>query len=1118
MIRRLVLITMLAGGTSVAVSGATPAQPLPSPESLEFFEKHIRPVLADSCYKCHSAEAGEKIKGGLRLDSREGVLKGGDSGKPAVVPGDPDASLLIQAIRHAHPNLQMPPKKKLAKRQIEAFVSWVKMGAPDPRVAVTAQPPRPDPRSFWAFQPPRDPPVPAVKDAAWPKMPIDHFILAKLEEKGLKPSSEADKRTLIRRATYDLVGLPPTPEEVDAFVADASPDAYEKLIDRLLTSPRYGERWGRYWLDLARYSDTKGYVYSDREETHFVHAFAYRDWVIKALNEDMPYDRFLLLQIAADQLQPPNSADNAHLAAMGFLTIGRRFLGIPHDIIDDRIDVVTRTTQGLTVACARCHEHKFDPIPIEDYYSLYGVFANSTERTSPLVSTPPRTKEYQDYQAELKKRTEKLHTTFKAKRDEMVERLRRKAPEYLVAVLDAEKLPNELFYENVDPDDINRVVVRQWQQYLFGRSRREFDPLFAVWHALAAVPEQQFDSRAQSVLKSLEGKLNPRVAEAFSKKPPQSMKDVAAVYGALVAEADKAWREATKANPQLAALPDAAQEEIRHVLYGPDSPATVPPGSIADIEWFFPEGTRVELGKLQKEIDNLNITHPGAPPHAVYLVDRETIVKPRVFKRGNPATKGDEVPIQYLSFIAGDARQPFTQGSGRLEMAKAIVSRDNPLAARVMANRVWAWHFGQGLVNTPSDFGTRCEPPSHLELLDYLALRFIENGWSLKKLHRLIMLSATYRQSSADNAAGSSIDPSNRLLWRFNRQRLDFEAMRDSLLAASGALDLTAGGRPVDLLRSTRRTVYGKVDRQFLPGVFRVFDFANPDLHIPQRAATTVPQQALFFMNSPFLAERARDLARRSETPASSPQQRVERMFRFCYQRPPTPQQTQAALRFIEQAAAAAPATAAPAQSAQSAWTYGYGEIDPATRRLKSFHKLTHFTGTAWQGGPEWPDTKLGWVQLTADGGHAGDDHRHAAVRRWTAPRDATVSISGAVHHAHEAGDGVVATLVSSRHGILATYHLHNRKADAGIGPLAVKKGDTLDFIVDRNNDLHSDDFTWSPLITAEGASPPDPAAPKSWDAKKEFAGPASNAPAPLTPWEQLAQVLLESNEFLFVD
>jgi hypothetical protein len=341
--------------------------------------------------------------------------------------------------------------------------------------------------------------------------------------------------------------------------------------------------------------------------------------------------------------------------------------------------------------------------------------------------------------------------------------------------------------------------------------------------------------------------------------------------------------------------------------------------------------------------------------------------------------------------------------------------------------------------------------------------------------------------------------------------------MRDALLACSGELDPAAGGRPVDMLQSTRRSVYGKVDRQFLPGVFRTFDFANPDLHIPQRAATTVPQQALFFMNSPFLADRARALANRADVAGvADPAGRVARMFRDCYQRPPTEQQTRAALRFVEQAAAApAPPTPKPMPTA---WQYGYGEYDPASKRVKTFSPLGHFTGSAWQGGIEWPDVKLGWVQLTAEGGHPGNDLQHAAIRRWTAPRDMNVSIAGRIRHAHDAGDGVVAMIVSSRDGPLASFTLHDRKAEATVEPVKVRKGDTLDFYVDRGADLNSDDFTWSPVIKDLNASAAAGDDARSWDAKKEFAGAPTNAPAPLTPWEQLAQVLLESNEFLFVD
>ena len=1133
---------LVAGVLALGAAGARAAGPAAAtPEGLEFFEKKIRPVLVDACYKCHGPEAADagKLKGGLRLDSRDALLRGGESGKPSVVPGNAEGSLLVRALRHTDPDLQMPPKKKLGDRQIADFVAWVNLGAPDPRVATPeASAPkagRPaDARTHWAFQPVKEQPVPDVKNAGWKKTPIDAFILAKLEVRNLAPAREADKRTLIRRATYDLTGLPPTPEEVDAFVSDSSPDAYDRLVDRLLASAHYGKRWGRYWLDLARYSDTKGYVYGDREEAQFVHAHAYRDWVIKAFNDDLPYDRFLLKQLAADQPEPAAAAtgagtgtgtdavaDRADLAAMGFLTVGRRFLGIPHDIIDDRIDVVTRTTQGLTVACARCHDHKFDPIPTADYYSLYGVFANSSERVAPVVSRPAGTKEYADYLAELKKRTDKLESTFRAKRDQMVDRLRRRAPDYLVAVLDADKMPNELFYENVDPDDLNRIVIRQWQQYLFHRGRSGFDPVLAVWHALAALPADEFKAKAPDVIKALsageKNKLNPLVARAFAGAAPTSMKDVAVAYGKLIADADKAWREVHE-NPTLAGLPDPDQEQVRQIVYGPDSPATIPSGAIVDVEWFFPEATRVELGKLQKEIDNLNISHPGAPDHAVYLVDRDTgVVKPRVFKRGNPATKGEEVPIQYLSIVAGGKREPFSRGSGRLEMAKAIAAPSNPLTARVIVNRVWAWHFGTGLVTTPSDFGTRCETPSHPELLDYLARRFVADGWSIKKLNRLIMTSAVYRASAgADDPAALSADPGNQLLWHFNRQRLDFEAMRDSLLFVSGELDPAAGGRPVEMFKSTRRSVYGKVDRQFLPGVFRVFDFANPDLHIPTRPTTTVPQQALFFMNSPFVADRAKALAARREVAAApTPAEGVRRLYRLAYQRDPTPEQVRTALAFVERSGAAKP-TAPPAKPLVTAWQYGYGELDPATKKLKAFERLGHFTGKAWQGGIEWPDTKLGWVQLTAEGGHAGNDLAHAAVRRWTAPRDATVAVRGSIKHAHAEGDGITASIVGSREGLLASYTLHNQTASAALEPIKVKQGDTIDFVVDYRANLNYDDFSWAPTIEALDKS--EAGKPEAWDAQKDFAGNTPPPPTPLNAWEQLAQVLLESNEFLFVD
>jgi mono/diheme cytochrome c family protein len=1111
----LVLLATYARGAS--------AEPL-APDQLEFFERKVRPVLVEHCYSCHSAGA-EKVKGDFLLDTRDGIRRGGTSGKAAIVPGDAERSPLVHAIRGDDPDLQMPPEKRLSTQQIADLAAWVNMGAPDPRDGAGRGAKAPaDAKNFWSFQPPREQAVPSVKDGAWARNDADRFILAKLESENLSPSPEADRRTLIRRATYDLTGLPPTAGEVDAFLADASADAYERLIDRLLASPRYGERWGRHWLDLARYSDTKGYVYEGREERRFVHSHVYRDYVIRAFNEDKPYDRFLLEQIAADQLDYPDTPTRQRAqAAMGFLTLGRRFLGVVPDIVDDRIDVVTRTTLGLTVACARCHDHKFDPIPTADYYALYGVFQGSTERCVPTDLQPARTPEYEKYEAGLNERVKKLQDTFAAKRDAFEAKLRAKSVEYLTAVLEADKLPPDVFYELRDAEDLIPTVVRQWQRYLM-RSAGANDPIFAPWHGLAELHARDAltPDAAVTEMERLVGMtrhpVNGHVANALTEAKPASMKDVAATYGRLFVEAENAWKELLAKDPAATALPDRDREALRQVLYGPATPARIPQGSLADVEWYFDESTRVELGKLYKDIENWHITAPGAVPQAVVLEDKPEQRPPRVFKRGNPSTPGDEVPRGFLTALSpGAGPAPFATGSGRLELARAIASPDNPLTARVMVNRLWAHHFGAGLVDTPSDFGVRSEPPSHPELLDWLALRFVDEGWSVKQMHRLMMTSATYRQASADDAnpAAAAADPQNRLLWRMNRARLDFEGMRDSLLAVSGGLDPAMGGPPADV-STGRRSVYLFVDRQFLPGVFRVFDFANPDLHIPQRGSTTVPQQALFFMNGRFVAERAKALAGHPEV-ANAPDdaERVRRLYRMVYQRPATEGQVTAGVEFVR-SADAPPAEPPPAPVA-TAWQYGFGAYDSSADRVAGFTALPHFNGSAWQGGPAWPDAALGWVQLTATGGHAGDDLAHAAVRRWVAPRDMAIRISGTVIHKEAPGDGVAARLLSSRHGTLGQWNLHNTTAEATVERLEVKQGDTIDFVIDILGTLNNDMFTWAPTITSVDPAPAGGAQAK-WDAAREFGGPSPPPPDPLGPWAMYAQVLLLSNEFVFVD
>ena len=733
----LLLLLTLLSQARVFAADLTPTQ-------AQFFESKIRPVLADNCYKCHSAKS-EKIKGGLLLDSRAASLKGGETG-PAVVPGDLEKSLLIKAVRYTDPDLQMPPKdKKLSNAQIADLEAWVKMGAPDPRETTAAQANWKDSaKDHWAWQPLKKPAVPAVKDSAWCQTPVDNFIVAKLEEKGLKPNSIADKRTLIRRATFDLIGLPPTVEEVDAFLKDETSDAFAKVVDRLLASPHYGERWGRHWLDVARYSDTKGKVRGQREDPHSPYAWTYRDYVIRSFNADKPYNQFIIEQLAADKL-PATRTNPTNLTALGFLTVGEHFMGMPNDIVNDRIDVVTKGFLGLTVTCARCHDHKFDPIPTRDYYALHGVFSSTVEpQVEKVIQRLPNTPEYQDYY--------KQRTGLEFAKDEL--------------------------------------------EAKFTAARKQRD------------------------------------------------------------------REAIK----------QIQRQLRE-----NAVAT----------------TRLEM------------THPGAVVRAMSVQDSTRPHNSPVFIRGEAENKGPIVPREFLQVLSGPVRATMTNGSGRLQLAHAIVSPTTSITPRVMINRIWQHHFGAGFVPTPDDLGMMSEPPSHPELLDYLSSLFVENGWSIKKIHRLIMLSSVYQQSSVDNPRFAQVDPFNRLLCRANIQRIEFESLRDSLLAIGGALDQTLFGRPVDLERnldSTRRTIYGVVDRADLLDAFVNFDFANPDMPNGKRYETTVPQQALFLMNSPVVVEQAKRLVSLKDfDQCADDTARIQFLYERIYQRPAHEQEIRLGLDFVGQ-------------------------------------------------------------------------------------------------------------------------------------------------------------------------------------------------------------------------
>jgi hypothetical protein len=772
---------------------------------IEFFESKVRPLLVEHCYRCHSA-SGKKPKGGLLLDSRDGLRKGGDSGRPVVVAGKPEESLLIQAVRYTRDELRMPPKGKLPDADVAALVEWVKRGAPDPRQG------QPTPtakkgidieagRRFWAFQPPRRSPLPRANDPSWPRGPIDHFLLARLEAKGLRPARDADRYTLLRRITLDLTGLPPAPEEIEAFVNDRSPQAFEKVVDRLLASPAFGEHWARHWFDLSCYGDL-GDVDGNIVQRD---AWRYRDYVIQAFNQDKPFDRFIIEQIAGD-LMPACSDEQRReqITATGFLAIGPWSLQnyikpqMLADVVDHQIDKVGRVFLGMTLGCCRCHDHKFDPIPTSDYYALAGVF----------------------------------HSTLTTRHD--------------------------------GPGVWSRTVCTPLPE-----------------SALEAASRKRAAAECEKTLAGLEAE-RKRLEQAQK----QLDRQLAALQKADGGTESKRLQEERKSTEQ--ALRDV-QDRQRLVEY-----------------------------------------NRPQPPEALAVRDRNRPADCRVYLRGNFQTLGSTVPRGVLQAATlGTPPHIPAHASGRLELARWLVDDQNPLTARVLVNRFWHHLFGAGLVRTVDYFGTRGEPPSHPELLDYLALRFQEHGWSVKALLRELVLSRAYRMASDHNAAAMEIDPDNRLLWRMNRRRHEAEAIRDAILTVSGRLDRSRGGpslgldipgnvnglaggpnpptysgKTIPAGVKNRRTVYLPLFRLRPAGeleILSVFDFPHPNEITGARAVTTVPTQALYLMNAPFLKEQARRTAERLQHEASNDEGRLTRLYLLALNRPPSAEETRLSLLFLDE-------------------------------------------------------------------------------------------------------------------------------------------------------------------------------------------------------------------------
>lgn len=745
-------VAIIACGVA-ALFAAAPFAGAQDEERGEYFESRVRPLFAAQCNACHTGAAS----GGLRLDSREAVLKGGNSG-PAVVPGAPEESLLMTIVNYKHERIKMPPVGKMPDEDLAVLKQWIGDGAYWPESTGATSAPvatgyviTPQQKAFWSFQAIADHEPPNVDNGRWSNSPVDRFVYEKLVEKKLKPAEKASKLTLIRRASYDLIGLPPTPQEVDEFLADETPQAFEKVVDRLLASPRYGERWGRHWLDVVRYADTAG----DASDYPIPQAYQYRDYVIAAFNNDKPYDEFLQEQLAGDLLPYKDDDERwEHIIATGYLALARRFNVAPlqnmHLTYDDTVDNLGKAVFGLTISCARCHDHKFDPISNHDYFGLYGIFS-STQYPYPG--------------------SEKGHR-----------------PKDLVA-----------------------------------RNQAEYDTVLAPFY------EELF--KITSRLGKVEGQKRAFV-EGVSDR---SLEEILAEIKELEGQRD----------PMLANTP------------------------------------KVELAFAVVE---------GKPENA------------KVQKGGDPRAEGEEVPRSFLSILDDQKEPHHFVGSGRLELASWVTSQSNPLPPRVMVNRIWQHHFGKGIVATPSDFGRRGTAPTHPELLDYLAQKFVDGGWSIKSMHRMMMLTEAYQLSSEGDLSNADIDGNNDFLWKFNRNRLDAESMRDSMLALSGELDLTPGGEHpfphmgtwqfmqhgpfTAVYESKKRSVYLMTQRISRHPYLSMFDGADASLSTASRLMTITPIQALFSMNSEFVFEQSDIWAQKLIRELPEEHRRIRHAYRTAYGRP----------------------------------------------------------------------------------------------------------------------------------------------------------------------------------------------------------------------------------------
>jgi hypothetical protein len=947
----------------------------------DFFESKIRPILTERCLSCHSAEKG-KTQGGLALDTKQGWEKGGESG-PTISPGDVDSSLLIRAVLYSGDGPQMPPEDaggKLSDAEIALLKQWVQQGAHDPRTGAAKRGGMTEEqiRSWWSFQPLRPVAVPEVNHTGV-RNEIDQFLRARLASEGLESSPEADRRTLIRRVTYDLTGLPPSPDDVDAFLADTSSTAYETVVERLLQSTHYGEHWGRHWLDVVRYADTAG----ENTDHPIPDAWRYRNWVIDAFNNDLPYDQFVREQIAGDIIHSNDPAEKyaAGIVSTGFLAIARRF---DHDsdkfmhlTFEDTIDTMGQSILGLTIACARCHDHKFDPISSKDYYAIYGIL-NSTRFAFPgceakqqprdlvpllppsewarmiepwdrqLASIDADIKSLQEAQAakasEFKSATAAaIHALAQGAIADGGTTAWTDAPDHALNLIEVRS--GQLIQLTIDPSENYGAdsTLIEWEIAEIGGQERIWNLTKDVVDEFAAGnPHSDSHGNATTWL-FLDGRGGPSLLSESVQNSSGAAGlhvwrtgDNPAVFVNSTEQALQVW---TSLPPKTLFVHPAQDGPVALGWVSPIDGRVQIRGRIADAH---PGGSNgvgwridhyvadVSAGVQQMAKTNTlktqllsqraeHIAHAPARETA-YAVTEGTVANVRMHLRGDPEKPGDEVPRRWLEILGGQ-EVPADSGSGRLQLAQWLTDRSNPLTARVMVNRIWQNHFGKGLVQTPNDFGTRGQKPTHPELLDWLANRFMESGWSIKAMHRLILLSAAYRQSSgntesAGHAKALVADPNNHLYWRFDRQRLSAEELRDSLLVAGQQLDLSSGGPhsipPTNtwsfsqhvpfagVAESNKRSIYMMTLRNRRHAFLGLFDGADPNATTPQRQVTTVPTQSLYFMNDEFFHAQAEKVAERLLRQPDEAA-RVHELFRIVLQRSPTASELEAAYGFLQE-------------------------------------------------------------------------------------------------------------------------------------------------------------------------------------------------------------------------